>query len=174
MWDPGFEYQEMRVARLYGYHRVLCIYAWTYRGTPEYPGLVLGLDAGGSCVGRAYRVLPDKGKKVLQYLDARETPDIEASKRTVDVYRKKWVRTQILGGGAGPQKVTAVCYVADPRHQQYSGKLSFDEQAKCVLQGRGTRGSSFDYLENTIRHLDELGIADGPLQRLWDYLRTKR
>lgn len=173
MWDPGFDYREMRAARVYGYHRALCIYAWTYRGTPEKPGLVLGLDAGGSCIGRAYRVLPRDRQEVLRHLDAREIPDIEASERRIDVYRKRWVRARMTGGGGGARTVTAVCYVAEPRHRQYSGKLSFDEQVVCVLQGRGTRGTSFGYLENTIRHLDALGIADGPLHRLWTYVRER-
>jgi len=56
MWKPDFAFAEARLARLYGYHRALCIYSIRGRGTEDKPGLVLGLDRGGSCLGRAYRV----------------------------------------------------------------------------------------------------------------------
>ena len=56
MWDPGFPYEEARPAVLKGYHRALCLYSTRYRGTPEKPGLVLGLDRGGACRGIGYRV----------------------------------------------------------------------------------------------------------------------
>ena len=56
MWRPGFAYEEAQHARLTGYRRCFCIYSVHHRGTPERPGLVLGLDRGGACEGIAYRV----------------------------------------------------------------------------------------------------------------------
>lgn len=173
MWQPGFEYEEMRVAHLFGYHRAFCIYAWTFRGTREKPGLVLGLDRGGSCLGRAYRVGGDRREEVMRYLDAREIPDFKNADVLVDVYMRKCLSLTLDTKGAGPTSVKAVCYVADHRHPQYTGKLDRAEQAELIRQGHGTRGSSIDYLENTIRHLDELGIADGPLHQLWADLRVR-
>src|SRR3954468_16585493 len=56
MWSPEFPFSERRQAHLYGYHRSLCIYSHRLRGTPEKPGLVMGLCQGGSCWGVAFRI----------------------------------------------------------------------------------------------------------------------
>ena len=67
MWDPGFPHVDLAPALIFGYHRELCIYSSRWRGTPEQPGLVLGLDRGGACRGIAFRIAaPD----VVTSLDA--------------------------------------------------------------------------------------------------------
>ena len=72
MWRPDFEYVESEPALLRGYHRAFCIYSHIYRGSPENPGLVLGLDNGGSCVGRAFRLNTDAAHDILAAIHARE------------------------------------------------------------------------------------------------------
>ena len=72
MWHPGFPHVEVRLAVLHGYHRRFCVYSHRYRGTPERPGLVLGLDRGGSCRGLAFRVPAAESAEVIDYLYERE------------------------------------------------------------------------------------------------------
>src|ERR1700743_747801 len=80
MWRPGFEFLEQTSARLIGEHRALCVYSFDHRGTPEKPGLVLGLDRGGACRGIAFRVAAKRRDEVIGYLRERE--------QTTHVYRE--------------------------------------------------------------------------------------
>jgi cation transport protein ChaC len=153
MWDPGFPYREARRATLHGYHRAFCIWSHHYRGTPRRPGLVLGLSPGGACVGRAFRVARADREAVIDYLYRREMLAGE--------YRPHlgWVR---IGG----RRLRALAFVADPGNPFYAARLPEKRVAAILREGRGVRGSGRDYLANTVRHLDELGIPDGPLHRL--------
>ncbi|MDA0262014.1 MAG: gamma-glutamylcyclotransferase, partial [Proteobacteria bacterium] len=57
MWDRGlFDFSAASPALLHGYHRSFCVWTQLARGTPERPGLALGLVAGGACRGIAYRI----------------------------------------------------------------------------------------------------------------------
>ena len=154
LWDPGFDYVEARPATLHGYHRQFCIYSYVYRGTPERPGLVLGLDRGGSCRGRVYRVAATNAAAVLDYLEGRE--------RVLYVYEPRVCKIRVAG-----ESIRAVCYVADRRHPQYSGRLEIEDAAAIIRAGHGERGANVDYLANTVRQLDALRIADRGLKRLW-------
>jgi cation transport protein ChaC len=160
MWRPGFEFLECTTALLRGYHRAFCVYSVHYRGTEARPGVVLGLDRGGSCRGRAYRIAAKNGTAVLDYLHEREM--------ITGVYRPRWVKLAIPG-----KRVIAATYLADRKHAQYTGKLSDKAAARLILQGHGASGSNLDYIENTVRHLDELGIADCPIHRLLDYVHRR-
>ncbi len=153
MWDPGFGHEEAHQARLYGYHRALCITSHRHRGTPARPGLVLGLDRGGSCRGIAYRVAGARAAQTLGYLWDREM--------VTGVYLPRRVAVRLPRGRVG-----CWTFVADRGHVQYAGRLEPAEQVGLILQGHGESGRCRDYLANTVRHLDRLGIADGPLHRL--------
>ena len=157
MWDPGVVHEEMQPALLHAYHRAFCIYSHRYRGTSQLPGLVLGLDRGGSCRGRAYRVAGAHAARTLAYLWDREMVS------GVYVPRRVGVR---LARGRGRGRVDCWTFVADRKHPQYAGALALEDQVGLILQGQGVSGPCRDYLANAVRHLDELGIADGPLHRL--------
>ncbi|WP_137388273.1 gamma-glutamylcyclotransferase [Rhodoligotrophos defluvii] len=156
MWRPGFAYEEQRPALLRGAHRSLCVLSHVHRGTPEKPGLVLGLDLGGSCRGTAFRVAPENWAEVRAYLVARE--------QVTNVYREALRRISFVDtkGGAA----AALVFLIDRRHPQYAGQLSIAEQVNLILQGCGISGRCPDYVRSTVLHLRELGIRDPELEAL--------
>jgi cation transport protein ChaC len=153
MWRPGFEHERVLDAWLHGYHRSLCVYSWVHRGTRERPGLVLGLDRGGSCRGRAFAVTPDREAEVLGYLDGREL--------VTNVYQRKLLQVTTAGG-----RLPAWCYVVRREHEQYAGKLDPARLLELVRGGVGRSGDCREYLLSTVNHLEEMGILDGPLHAL--------
>ena len=159
MWNPGFDYVEKRPALLYGYHRSFCVYSHVYRGTPEKPGLVLGLGRGGSCRGMAFRIKEKDWPKVRKYLQDRE--------QVTSVYVEIFPTIQVDGRkDSASERVAGYCFIADHTHHQYAGSLPLHEQARIVNQGHGKGGPNKDYLHSTVDHLHEMGITDGPLHRL--------
>jgi len=153
MWNPEIAFAERRPALLRGWHRSFCLYSRDYRGTPEKPGLVLGLDRGGACRGIAYRLPSDDGGAAFDRVWSREM--------TGGVY---WMRRLRVVTREGDIAAFACTVRRDSR--DYAGRLSFDETAWILAHAVGGRGSGRDYLANTVRHLEELGIADGPLHRI--------
>ena len=151
MWRPGFDFLESALAYVQGYHRSLCIFSYVHRGTPERPGLVLGLDRGGSCQGVAFRVCASKREPTLAYLREREL--------VTSVYREKKLRVEFAEGFSAP----AVAYVADRTHPQYAGRLPLDEVTRLVSTARGAAGDNPAYVRNTYEHLLRQGIHDEEL-----------
>jgi glutathione-specific gamma-glutamylcyclotransferase len=159
MWNPGFAYVERQRATLHGSHRSLCIYSTHYRGTQSCPGLVMGLDRGGSCHGFAFRVAGEHIGETRAYLAAREL--------ITHVY-KEVTRPLRLADG---RRVPGLCYVADPTHPQYAGRLTREETLRLIRQGCGNAGPCCDYVLNTLDALADLGIKDHALDWLGAALR---
>ena len=162
MWHPGFEYEETVPALLRGYHRVFCIYSHHSRGTPENPGLVLGILPQGECRGMAFRVAGEKWPAAKTYLDQRELAN--------NAYIPSDVTLQTETHGV----LTAHTYVADPQCPHHAGHLSLREAARIITGAHGSRGPNLDYLENTVTCLDEMGIVDLPLRDLMDLVRSRK
>jgi cation transport protein ChaC len=160
MWRPGFDFAERQIATVRGYHRALCVYSHVHRGTPEKPGLVLGLDRGGSCKGIAFCVPAAAADATIAYLRGRE--------QVTSVYRELNLQARLADG----RRVMALSYAADRCHGQYAGRLERLELERLVLQGHGASGANPDYVRNTQAHLARLGIRDSTLdwlvQRLQD------
>ena len=146
MWKPGFPHREARLAHLHGYHRALCVWSWVHRGTRARPGLVLGLDRGGSCLGIAHRVAAADRASTVDYLYAREL----VTHVYVPVVRR--IRVAEMG------TVTALTFIVDRDHDQYAGRLSPEQAARTIREARGRSGPNPEYFANTMAHLAELGI----------------
>ncbi|MEO1611614.1 MAG: gamma-glutamylcyclotransferase [Pseudomonadota bacterium] len=158
MWKPGFDYVERRRARMPGYVRRFCLDSVTYRGTPDYPGLVLALDeeSGGACDGVVYRVAAAEREATHQYLRDRELITYS--------YLEKFLPVALDGG----ERVDALAYVMDRSHRQYRGGLTPERQAEVIATAHGPAGSNVEYLENTIDHLAEMGVDDAELMRIYE------
>jgi len=160
MWSPGFRYEEKETALARGYHRALCILSSRYRGTPEKPGLVMGLCRGGSCWGMAFRVRETRVPQVLQTLWHREMRN--------KVYKPTLIRVTASPG----RRVRALAFVADTAHHQFVRELDLHGRARLVAQGIGQRGRCVDYIRNTLEHMLELGVNDPHLARVLDLARN--
>jgi cation transport protein ChaC len=160
IWRPGFTYADRVPARLIGAHRALCVYSFVHRGTPERPGLVLGLDHGGTCRGVAYRVTARRRAATLAYLRERE--------QVTKVYIER-VRPVVLIGHAD-ERIEAVCYIVDRSHPQYAGKLTLAEQLHIVRHGHGRSGANRDYVLATVHALEAMGCRDRELHLLAERL----
>ncbi|WP_343312955.1 gamma-glutamylcyclotransferase [Brucella sp. BE17] len=161
MWRPGFAHVETVRARLHGFRRSLCIYSHVHRGTPDCPGLVLGLDAGGSCLGMAFRVPGDMTDEVMLYLREREM--------STNVYHEKQLRLRLADG----REVKAVTYVADRRHVQYAGSLTTEDAASIVAAAHGEAGANCDYVTNTLTHLRQMRVRDLALENIGELILKK-
>lgn len=161
MWDPGFRFLAAVPALLRGYHRTFCIYSNRYRGTAAAPGLVLGLDPGGACRGTAYRVAAADLSAALATLWQREM-------------RRRVYVPRLLPVTAGTRRRMALTFLANRQHVAYAGRLALDATANIIAACCGERGPNVDYLVNTLRHLDALGVHDHHLHRLLAAVRARQ
>lgn len=152
MWNPGFATLTAARATMHGVHRSLCVHSWVHRGSQQRPGLVLGLDRGGSCHGMAFAVAPSDRDAVVAYLREREL--------VTNVYVEA-IRSVRLDTG---ERVEALVYLVDRAHPQYAGKLDDRRIAAIVKEAQGKSGANVDYVANTLAHLRRMGIRDPHLE----------
>ncbi|MBX9635495.1 MAG: gamma-glutamylcyclotransferase, partial [Magnetospirillum sp.] len=145
---------EVRPALLKGWYRAFCLYSLHYRGTPSRPGLVLGLDRGGSCQGLAFRVPHAQAELAVEYLNERELIGYAYLATTLPVE---------LDDG---RSVPAYTFVADREHRHYAGNLDQEEAAAIIMDAQGCAGLNRDYLINTVRKLEAEGFTDQSLHSL--------
>jgi len=154
MWRPGFEHVERRRATLHGRRRAFCIYSVHHRGTPARKGLVLGLAAGGSVIGIAYRVAEADWAQTYAYLKEREQP--------TETYIEARIQARLEDG----RTVDALTFLSDRQHPQWAGALDLDVQAGLIAGASGLSGRNVDYLRDLVAQLHAEGMRDRGMERL--------
>jgi glutathione-specific gamma-glutamylcyclotransferase len=153
IWRPEFHSEEHRPARVHGYHRALRMRSRVNRGTPDRPGLVFALLAGGSCHGVVYRIARERVFDELQRLWDREM--------ITGVYDPKWLRCRTPHGD-----VQALAFTLHRASPSYTGRLTDDEVLRILRAAEGRFGSTLDYLLQTAQSLRERGVRDREIERL--------
>ena len=161
IWNPGFAYLARVPARLSGYHRRYCIRSFVYRGTPETPGLVLGLQRGGECEGVAYCVDGSLRDPTMQYLRAREL--------ITDVYFETLAPIETRDG----LRCDAYTYVADPAHEQFVAEDEDEAVVEAIARASGIAGANAEYALNTAANLAAIGVCDALIERVAAALRRR-
>jgi cation transport protein ChaC len=166
IWRPDFDYCEAKTATIHGMQRSLCIYSYVYRGTPEKPGLTLGLDRctpgqTASCKGLAYRIAKNKENEVLMMLRKREQIN--------GIYHEICHPVTLETG----QTIKATTFIVDRAHEQYVGSLSFERQYEIVKNASGQSGTNCAYVIETAKAMQNYGINDETLNRLAQALASK-
>ncbi len=155
LWHCDFEPARQTPARLHGFSRQACIYSTHYRGTPQRPGLVLGLRHGGSCSGVALELPVAQAAAALEALFERELFQ--------GVYYPRLVRAR---APAGRRTILSLAFIANPASPAYAPDLKPAAVRRIIAAARGRRGKCRDYWSNTCAQLRAHGFAAGALERL--------
>ena len=161
MWNPTIEYDARVPARIYGYHRQFCLWTLMGRGTPEHPGLMLGLQSGGSCDGFAFRVPRDIVEEELGIVWNREMIS--------NAYVPHIVSLHTADGN-----MPGIAFVINREHERFAGKLEPEKMIDALAYAEGPIGRCCDYLFSTVEHMDELGIGDGAMHDLARRVRIRQ
>jgi len=153
VWNPLVHHEERRVARLHGFHRSFCLWSHVNRGSLQKPGLVLGLDSGGSCRGVVFRIAGRHAAEELRLLWRREM--------VLGAYAPRWATVE-----AGNETLRAIAFFANRDHANYAGKLPLETVLKTLVSARGQLGTPAEYLLETVRGLIEHGVRDPYLLEL--------
>jgi len=158
IWNPLLHFAEKRAAKIYGLHRSFCLWSRVNRGTPEAPGLVLGLDQGGDCAGVVYRVERSRAREEFLLMWRREM--------STGAYIPKWIKARTPAG-----TVPALCFVIDHRLPSYAGRLDPGAAAHTIHSAAGLYGPCIDYFDNTAQGLTEHGIVDAEMSAVGEALQ---
>ena len=153
MWDPAILFDEVRHARLEGLQRSFCVWITLGRGSEETPGLMLLLDEGGATDGLVFRIPAERV--------AQETEIIWQREMFMFGHTPKFVTIETPQGA-----LEALTFVVDQDSDHYTGKMSLDATAAAITRGSGSLGTTLDYLEDLIEHLELLDIKDPVMSEL--------
>jgi cation transport protein ChaC len=158
IWRPEFESVEARPAVVHGWHRALQMRSRVNRGSPECPGLVFALVAGGSCRGMAYRIDRAEVPEQMERLWRREMP--------TGVYDPKWLSCRTALGS-----VNALAFTLSRSSPAHTGAIADAQMVEILRHATGRYGSTLEYLLETANSLRSCGIRDTDIERLVELAR---
>jgi cation transport protein ChaC len=146
-----------RPARLRGFARAWCLADIHMRGTPEAPGLTLGLvpRPGAVCEGMLF-TLREAG------LDEALWPGWRQEMRP-GWYSAAWVHAAPLPEGA---PLTTLTFLADAAHPLWVGEAPEAEQARVLARASGPSGPAAEYARQAAGALRAEGLSDPALEAL--------
>ena len=167
IWRPEFEFDAKARGLVYGYHRSLCLWSQVYRGTPEKPGLVLGLEPGGSVHGVAFRIPAAIAHRELRALWAREL--------VTGSYLPRWLEVRLGSDGAERRirRVKAIGFVMNRTAEGYAGEVDRSLLLDTVCSASGRNGTCAEYVLSTVQSLAEYDIHDRHLAKLAEEVGVK-
>ena len=159
LWNPTVDYEDEFLAKVYGFHRSFCMKTNLGRGSFKNPGLMLGLDKGGSCQGSAFKLRNSEAIKNIDILFRREM--------VTGAYKPKLLKTILVNG----RKVLSLAFTVDKKHKNYFKDKGIQTKAKMISNAHGFLGSCEEYFQNTLESLSELNIVDSEMTAISNYLK---
>lgn len=159
LWNPTVEYEGQFLAKIYGFHRSFCMKTYLGRGSFDNPGLMLGLDKGGSCQGMAFKLKKSNAIKNIDILFQREM--------VTGAYRPKLLKTKLANG----KIVLSLAFTVDKKHKNYFGQKDIKIKARMIAKASGFLGSCKEYFDNTLDSLSELNITDTEMSAISNYFK---
>ncbi len=147
IWDPAVHIAEYRYGSLAGWKRSFCMRLEGGRGSPELPGLMAALDAGGQCDGVVFRIAANQIETETAFMWRRE------------MFSGSYVPMFLpVETPQGP--IQALTFVIDKTNRRYCPDVSVEDTAKIIATAEGNLGTNFEYLDALVRQLKQLDLAD--------------
>ena len=160
IWNPVIEPIKKLKVKTFGYRRRYCLKTQIGRGSKKFPGLVLGLENGGSVTGQALKI---NNKKIYEELDL--------------VWRREMIMgayvPKMIKGYTEEGKINMIAFVINKNHENYIKSLSEAETAYMISRAQGFLGTANEYLNKTRESLQSLGLNDNYLKRLHNRIKNK-
>lgn len=159
MWNPLLHFDRRSIATLHGWHRSFCMRSIAGRGSPERPGRMLGLEAGGSTQGVALRLAAARRDEELGVVWRREM--VGGS------YRPTWAKVTLDDG----TQTQAIAFVVDAGRPLFERDASVATVAPVIARAAGSFGSNADYVFRLEDALRDCGLRDTYIESLAAELR---
>lgn len=161
MWDPGFYFEDVQLARVAGYERKFCLAMERGRGSPDTPGLMAGLDIGSHCDGLVFRIGAE-----------------QADHETAVIWRREMISygyvPTVVAAETDAGTIPAITFVVDRACDRYAGAHGVAESARLIALAEGMNGTNFEYLDNLVGQLNLLGLDDPHIAELHEMAERVR